>query len=66
MPLTPLDRQTYIDRAAPADLQHVAQAVDAGRLAHEAEVGLVAMLAHVIDQFPRAVQRLPFLVAGKR
>ena len=64
MALRPLDLEPHIDRAAAADLHHVAQPVHAGGFADETQVGLVALFAHETDQRPRAVDRGAFLVAG--
>src|SRR5690606_34910118 len=47
-----------------ADLDHVAQTLDAGRFADEAQVGHFAALADQLDQRAGAVDRRAFLVAG--
>ena len=53
-----------VDRPAPADLDHVAQPVDRGRLADQAHIGLQPALGHPIDDRAGAVDRRAFLVAG--
>jgi hypothetical protein len=54
----------HIDRAAPADLDDVAQPLGGCRLAHQAQVGAQAMGGHAIHQRQRAVHRRAFLIAG--
>ena len=54
----------HVDRAAPADLDRVAQPVDRGRLADQDHVGADAALVQPIDDPRRAVGGIAFLVAG--
>ena len=53
-----------IDRAAPPDLHHIAQPVDAGGFPDKAHIWLLATFAHQVDQSARAVNRRTFLVSG--
>ena len=65
VPLRALDRDPDIDRAAPPDFHHVAQLVHAGGLADQAQVWLVTLLVHIVDQGARTVQRGAFLSGCK-
>jgi hypothetical protein len=49
MALRALHFEPDVDRASPPDLHHIAQPVDRRGFANEAQVGLVALLAHEID-----------------
>ena len=62
--LAALDLEPDIDRTAPADLHHVAQPVDAGGFADEAQVRRLPGLLHIFDESARPVERGPFLVPG--
>ncbi len=64
MTLDAMDREPASHAAAPADLDHVAQRLRAGRLADEASInGLVAAL-EPIEHLAGAVDRRSFLVSG--
>ena len=64
MALVPLDRQPDIDRAAATDLHHVTQAVHAGRLTHQDQIGNGTDSPHMIDQWQGAEAGRSFLVTG--
>ena len=57
-------RDPHVDRAAPADLDDVAEPRLRGRLADQDHVGPDAALRHPLHQRRRAVGRRAFLVAG--
>src|SRR6185437_12451832 len=50
--------------AAPADLDHVAQKLGAGRLADEARVEALAALREPVQHLAGAVDRRPLLIPG--
>src|SRR5690606_20123347 len=54
------------DGAAAADLDHVAEVFRIGRLAAEGGVPDLALPGRPVEQFHRAVDRRPFLVAGDK
>ena len=54
----------HVDRAAPADLHRVAEALDRGRLADQDHVGPDLPLVQPVDDPRRAVGRIALLVAG--
>ena len=56
--------QRHRQGAPPADLRHVAQCLDAGRLADDAPVENVALGRRPAQQLDRAVDRRALLVAG--
>ena len=64
MALASLDHDGEAQRAAPADLDRVAQPVDAAWLAHQAVVRHMAVVAHPLQHLDRAVDGRTFLVAG--
>ena len=51
-------------RAAPPDLDNVAEAFGAGRLAHQAMVHLLAIGLHPVENRHGAIHRVAFLVPG--
>src|SRR5260370_945987 len=59
-------RQTTGHAAAPADLDHVAECVRAGRLADEAAVDPLAALLEPTQNLARAVDRVAFLVPSNQ
>ena len=62
--LPALHRDGEAQRAAAADLDRVAERVDAARLADDAMVGDVAVVRHPLQHLHRAVDGGAFLVAG--
>ena len=62
--LAPVDDQPARNRAAAADLDHVAQRIRVGRLADERGVPTLAALLRPVEQLDRAVDGGPLLVAG--
>ena len=59
-------RELGAERAAPAHLDHVADAMRARGFADHAPADLFAALAQPVDHAPRAVDRGAFLVAGEQ
>ncbi len=64
MALSAVDLNPRIERAPPADLDHVAEGHRAGRLANEARVGDVPVLLDPIEQRRGAERRRSLLIAG--
>ena len=64
VPLDAFDRQRRGKRAAPAVLDHVAQALDGRGLAHDAEVDPFVGCRELFNDFDRAVDRRAFLVGS--
>ncbi|GJE43160.1 hypothetical protein AEGHOMDF_2339 [Methylobacterium soli] len=62
--LAPVDRELAGERAAPADLDHLAEAARVGRLAEQAMVEALAAGTRPIQELHGAVDRRPLLVAG--
>jgi hypothetical protein len=59
-------REPARERAAPADLDRVAERFVAGGLAHHAPVDLLAARLQHLDDAPGSVHGRPFLVAGEQ
>src|SRR5260370_12955059 len=53
-----------VHAAAPADLDHVAEALGAGRLPAHADIDRLAPLGQTLQHLDRAVHRRALLVAG--
>ena len=66
MALAALDDERAIERAAPADLDHVAQSVAARRLADDAMIEALAFFISPAQQLFRAIDGRAFLVAGDK
>ena len=64
MALLALDGDPARERAAPADLDHVAHGVGIGRFAEDAMVEALAARLGPVEQLHRAVDGRAFLVAG--
>src|SRR3569623_20380 len=64
MALLALDDQRAGQRAAPPDLNEVAERIDVARLAAHAKVELFAALGRPVEQFHGAIDGGAFLVAG--
>src|SRR5208337_3023789 len=62
--LTAMQRQPPGQRAAPADLDRVAERLRAGRLADQAMIKALALRQRPVDELFRPVDRGAFLVAG--
>ncbi len=58
------DGEEAVEAAAPADLDHVAELLGAGRLADDAGIERLAALRHPVEELARAVDRRGLLVAG--
>ena len=63
-PCTPVHGEEAVEAAAPADLDHVAELLGAGRLADDAGIEPLALGREPVEQLARAVDRVGFLVAG--
>ena len=66
VPLDALDDQRARQRAAPAVLDHVAEALDRRRLADDAIVDALARGRELLDDLDRAVDRRAFLVGRQQ
>ncbi len=64
MALDAVDGEPRRDTAAPADLDHLAQALRIGRLADQAGIQRLALFLQPLQHPDRAVDRRAFLVAG--
>src|SRR5690625_3553643 len=61
--LAALDGQPAGQAAAPADLDHIAQLLRIGGLAHEATVDLLALRVEPLQHLPGAIDGRSFLIA---
>jgi hypothetical protein len=64
VPLLAMHEHAAGERAAPADLDGIAQGLDAGRFADEAVIDLDPVFAKPLHDLDRAMERGTFLVGG--